>query len=140
MSVSSSSPSPSVAHPTTGNAVSVHSEVMGSSKWSNPARSLFFGNLSYFCSADDLRSLTQPFGISKKCHICRSPNGDSLFYGFVEFEENVNVDFVVQSLNSTLFMGRFIRYVSAFILIFLVSNDIPSLSCLLLFYSYCFLL
>jgi hypothetical protein len=82
---------------------------MNSSKWSNPARSLFFGNLSYFCSADDLRFLTQPFGISKKCHICRSPNGDSLFYGFVEFEENVNVDYIVQSLHNTLFMGRHIR-------------------------------
>lgn len=78
-------------------------------RWSNPTRSIFFGNLSYFCTGDDLRALASPFGVTKKCHICRSPNGDSLFYGFVEFEEDLDVDAVVRSLNNTLFMGRVLR-------------------------------
>ncbi len=80
-----------------------------SSKWSNPTRSIFFGNLSFFCSADDLRSITSPFGEAKKCHICRSPNGDSLFYGFVEFEDDLDIDAIVGVLNNSLFMGRYLR-------------------------------
>ncbi len=91
--------------------VTIDSSKMTSSKWSNPTRSVFFGNLSYFCTAEDLRNICQPFGEIKKSHICRSPNGNSLFYGFVEFEDIVNADDGVQALHNKLFMGRFLRYV-----------------------------
>lgn len=69
---------------------------------------LFVGDLSYFCSDDDLRRLFEPFGPVKSASVRRSSNNESLHYGFVQMNiEDATVAF--HAMQGQKVMGRHLR-------------------------------
>ena len=75
-------------------------------------RRLFVGNLSYFCSKEDLQELFGPFGSIYGIQICKSRSNDPLFYGFVHFTTIPAANAAIEGLHGQLFMGRRIKYVT----------------------------
>lgn len=73
------------------------------------ARTLFVGDLSYFCTDQDLIGLFTPFGPVIKAHVRRGVTGDSLMHGFVAVESPESAQIAIQRLNGYEFMGRNIR-------------------------------
>lgn len=74
-------------------------------------QSLFVGDLSFFCTEDNLRSLFGTYGKISSVEIKRGKFGDSLMHGFVEMESADSAKQALESLNETRYMGRNIRYV-----------------------------
>jgi hypothetical protein len=72
------------------------------------ARTIFAGDLSYFCSEDDLFRFFAPLGRVLNVSIARK-NEASLMYGFVEFESLETAEKIAQEYNGYLFMGRHLR-------------------------------
>jgi RNA recognition motif-containing protein len=72
-------------------------------------KSLFVGDLSFFCSEDDLLQLFRRFGNVKAVEIKRGKFGDSLMHGFVEMESNEAAELAIATLNDFKFMGRRMR-------------------------------
>ncbi len=75
--------------------------------------SIFVGNLSVFCSENDLRSLLSTFGpihdiaikYDSKTSLC-------VGYAFVKFLRRQDAESAIDSLQGRLFMGRSLRYVA----------------------------
>jgi RNA recognition motif-containing protein len=71
---------------------------------------LFVGDLSFFCTEQDLYELFQPFGrvldirIKKSDTKCRS-----LMFGFVKMESPEHAAQASSQLNGKLFMGRHLK-------------------------------
>lgn len=72
-------------------------------------RRLFVGNLSYFCSKEDLQDLFGPFGAIYGIQICKSRSNDPLFYGFVHFTTIPAANAAIEGLHGKLFLGRRIK-------------------------------
>lgn len=75
---------------------------------------VFFGNLSYFCSAQDVHELLLSFVASSRIYsvdVCKTKAHDPLYYGFVHFLDAQTATQVIETLNGRLFMGRQLRYV-----------------------------
>jgi RNA recognition motif-containing protein len=71
---------------------------------------LFLGDLSIFCSENDLFNLFQKFGPIETIEIKRAEkNKPCLAYGFIKFAYRQSAAQAVDAVNDTLFMGRFIR-------------------------------
>ncbi len=71
---------------------------------------IFVGDLSVFCSEDDLSKLFGQYGGLKDVRIIReNKSHQPLFYGFVEFYDHAVAQQAMSSLNGHLFMGRRMR-------------------------------
>lgn len=69
---------------------------------------IFVGDLSYFCSDQDLKQLFQPFGVVKSASVRRSANNESLHYGFVQMKiEDATVAF--HNMQGRKVMGRHLK-------------------------------
>lgn len=73
------------------------------------ARSVFVGDLSFFCTEIDLAAAFSPFGRVLSVEIKRGRFGDSLMHGFVEFESEACTHTVIHHMHGKKFMGRTMR-------------------------------
>lgn len=74
------------------------------------ARTIFVGDLSYFCTENDLYRLFASVGRSI-LHISIARKGEaSLMYGFVELDSLEKAEQVSAEFNGQIFMGRKLRY------------------------------
>jgi RNA recognition motif-containing protein len=74
------------------------------------AKQVFVGDLSCFCTADNLTELFGEFGNVVNADIKTSKCGKPLSYGFITFEETNSVAQAIQSLDGVSFFGRKLRY------------------------------
>eukprot|EP01031_Cornospumella_fuschlensis_P033931 gene33931-41064_t len=72
-------------------------------------RTLFVGDLSYFCTEEDLCRLFRPYGPILTVRVRRGNNGDSLMHGFVALETAEMTRLAIAQLDGQDFMGRHIR-------------------------------
>ncbi len=74
---------------------------------------VFVGDLSYFCTEQDLHQFFAPIGDVVEVRIRWSHEirslGHSLMHGFVKFRTAAEANKAVQSYDNTLFMGRYMR-------------------------------
>lgn len=76
---------------------------------SQSAKSLFVGDLSFFCTELELAAAFSPFGPIASLEIKRGRHGDSLMHGFVEFVSDADAVSAIQEMNGKKFMGRKLR-------------------------------
>lgn len=74
-----------------------------------PKETLFVGDLSFFCSDEDLSRTFSPFGPLGSASVRKSKANEPLHYGFVEVPVE-NVEKAIESLNGTVLLGRRLRY------------------------------
>lgn len=88
-----------------------HNEMSAAILSTNPPRnSLFIGDLSIFCTEDDLRDLFSPFGELLEIKIMKSEDkGRSLSYGFVKFSDPACASRALNELQHKLLHGRNLR-------------------------------
>jgi RNA recognition motif-containing protein len=73
------------------------------------SRSVFVGDLSYFCTEIDLANLFRKYGKIVNIEIKRGRQGDSLMHGFVEYELDVSAQLAIHYLHGFKYMGRKMR-------------------------------
>lgn len=73
-------------------------------------RSVFVGDLSFFCTEIDLANAFSRFGHVITVEIKRGRHGDSLLHGFVEFDNDTAAERAIQFMNGRKWMGRRLRY------------------------------
>lgn len=77
---------------------------------SPPMRTLFVGDLSFFCEDDDLRKLFSGYGQVISVEIKRGKaTGDSLMHGFVEMDSEESAENALNQLRNQKFLGRRMR-------------------------------
>ena len=74
---------------------------------------VFVGDLSYFCTEQDLHNLFTSVGEIvdiriRWSHEIRS-QGHSLMYGFVKFRTAAMANIAIQTYNNIMFMGRYLK-------------------------------
>lgn len=69
-------------------------------------RTVFVGDLSFFCKEVDLMQLFAPLGKISSVEIKRGPNGESLLHAFMKFESEVSAQLAIQGVHGMKFMGR----------------------------------
>lgn len=85
--------------------------VVGSSSSSAAARArtIFVGDLSYFCTEEDLFRLFASAG--NILHVSIARRGEtSLMYGFVELDSMERAERISEEFNGQIYMGRNLRY------------------------------
>lgn len=70
---------------------------------------VFVGNLSFFCTRENLEGLFSPFGSIESVHLCKSKDGEPLYYGFVHFYDPTDAQKAILALNNAYFAGRLLR-------------------------------
>ncbi len=75
------------------------------------ARTIFVGDLSYFCNEDDLFNLFSQFGKILTVRVRRGVTGESLMHGFIAMDTAEAAGLAITGLDGMEFMGRNIRYV-----------------------------
>jgi RNA recognition motif-containing protein len=71
---------------------------------------LFVGDLSYFCTENDIRKLFRPFGPIIQVRVKHGKSGNAnIDYGFVRFAVRESAAQSLHSLNGVMFMGRTLR-------------------------------
>jgi RNA recognition motif-containing protein len=73
-------------------------------------KSLFLGDLSFFCTEMDIRELFAQYGIIMNLEIKRGRHGDSLMHGFLEYDREVSAYKAIKAMNGKKFKGRKMRY------------------------------
>jgi RNA recognition motif-containing protein len=63
------------------------------------AKTLFLGDLSFFCTENDLYRFISPYGQIEEVRIKRSSKGDSLLFGFVRMASAELAHYVIHQLN-----------------------------------------
>jgi RNA-binding protein 23/39 len=77
---------------------------------STPAKQIFIGDISNFCTIDDLKELFIPFGNVVDVDIKKNgKTGKPLSYGFVTFDEVETATETIKVLDGTYFFGRKLR-------------------------------
>jgi RNA recognition motif-containing protein len=76
---------------------------------SEAAKTLFLGDLSYFCTEDDLVLLFSPYGRIMTVRVRRGVTGESLMHGFIAFDSPDSAQRAIQEIDGAEFMGRNIR-------------------------------
>ncbi len=69
-------------------------------------RTIFLGDLSYFCTEDDLVQICALYGTITAVQVRRGTNGKSLLFGLVEYAHPESTRIAFGELNGRLFMGR----------------------------------
>eukprot|EP01031_Cornospumella_fuschlensis_P027844 gene27844-33625_t len=70
---------------------------------------LFLGDLSYFCTEEDIFALFRGYGHILSVQVRRGARGDSLMHGFVTLESSDFARKAIADLDGTDFMGRTLR-------------------------------
>lgn len=99
---------PTESYQETGN---LHTTMTNINNTPSHLEALFVGDLSYFCTDDDLAKLFAPFGPVHKAVVRKSKTNEPLHYGFAEIPLE-NAEKAIQSLNGLSFLGRKLRYVA----------------------------
>jgi RNA recognition motif-containing protein len=73
-------------------------------------KSVFLGDLSFFCTENDIRTVFSTFGMITNLEIKRGRHGDSLMHGFVEFDREVSAYKAIRTMHGKKFKGRKMRY------------------------------
>jgi RNA recognition motif-containing protein len=81
-------------------------------------RTLFLGDLSVYCTEEEIGSFFRSFGIIEKIRIKHATNNKNLSYGFVTFSNRETAERVLQQANGQIFLGRTLRYLKFSIPIF----------------------
>ena len=71
-----------------------------------PVDNVFVGNLSFFCTAEDLMELFQAHVPIRSASIVKTKSGLSSYYGFVYLENDDDASKVAEIFNGKKFMGR----------------------------------
>lgn len=71
-----------------------------------PVDNVFVGNLSFFCTTEDLIELFQAHVPIKSAAIVKTKSGLPSYYGFVYLENDDDASKVVEIFNGKKFMGR----------------------------------
>lgn len=74
-----------------------------------PTKSVFVGDLSFFCTEIELAMAFSPFGEISALEIKRGRYGDSLMHGFVEYTTDIAAQNAIMEMNGKKFMGRKMR-------------------------------
>jgi hypothetical protein len=74
-----------------------------------PSKTLFVGDLSFFCTEKHLYELFHVYGGISSIQIRRGMKGESLQYGFVVFDSCENAHTALVSVDNKEFMGRCIK-------------------------------
>lgn len=72
-------------------------------------KSVFVGDLSFFCTEIDLANAFSRFGHVVTVEIKRGRHGDSLLHGFVEFDNDASAELSIHHMNGRKWMGRTLR-------------------------------
>lgn len=72
-------------------------------------RTIFVGDLSFFCSEVDLGPVFAKIGNIVSLEIKRGRHGGSLMHGFVEYDLEASAQNAIAQLNGQKFMGRCMR-------------------------------
>ena len=72
-------------------------------------RTIFVGDLSYFCTEEDLFNLFSPFGTILTVRVRRGLTGESLMHGFVAFDTPEATRMAIATIDGKEFMGRTIK-------------------------------
>lgn len=75
----------------------------------DPSEIIFVGDLSYFCTRQDLLDLFSQFGPVSSAVVRKSKSNEPLHYGFVELPSTCARK-AVEVLQGTYFLGRKMRY------------------------------
>ena len=79
-------------------------------KSKHPLVELFVGDLSYFCTEEQLRSLFSEYGTVAEARIRRGErNGHSLMHGFVKMTSLGDANRCAEALDDAMYMGRRLR-------------------------------
>jgi RNA recognition motif-containing protein len=73
------------------------------------SRTLFIGDLSYFCTEEDICTLFLPFGQILTVRVRRGVTGESLMHGFIALDTPETALRAITNLDGVEFMGRNIR-------------------------------
>lgn len=76
---------------------------------SDASRTLFIGDLSYFCSEEDLCTLFAPYGRILTVRVRRGVTGESLMHGFIALDTAEAAQRAIVDLDGVEFMGRNMR-------------------------------
>lgn len=88
-----------------------HSDFMPMTS-AGPVRSLFVGDLSYFCTEVELAAAFSKFGPIDNLEIKRGKMGDTLMHGFIDFRSEQDAARAIKEMNGLRFMGRTLRFVA----------------------------
>lgn len=75
------------------------------------SRTLFVGDLSYFCGEEDLCNLFAQFGPILTVRVRRGVTGESLMHGFIALESAEAAQRAISQLDGIEYMGRNMRFV-----------------------------
>ncbi len=73
------------------------------------SKTLFVGDLSYFCTEEDLLSIFSGYGPILTVRVRRGITGDSLMHGFVALASAESAQRAIRDLDGIEFMGRNMR-------------------------------
>lgn len=73
------------------------------------SRTLFIGDLSYFCTEEDLCRVFAAYGPILTVRVRRGVTGDSLMHGFVALNSSEAAVRAIRDLDKIEFMGRNMR-------------------------------
>lgn len=73
---------------------------------SSTGKTIFVGDLSFFCKEIDLMHLFATVGKVSSVEIKRGPNGESLLHAFIKFETEASAQLAIQRIHGIKFMGR----------------------------------
>lgn len=76
---------------------------------SDAFRTLFLGDLSYFCTEEDLCAIFAPFGNISTVRVRRGVTGESLMHGFIALDSHEAAKQAIAELDGKIFMGRSMR-------------------------------
>jgi hypothetical protein len=74
-----------------------------------PTKTLFLGDLSYFCTEDDLFSLFAAYGSVTSIKVQRGVSGEPLLHGYIVFHSPLSARQALLEVDGIAFMGRNIR-------------------------------
>jgi polyadenylate-binding protein len=76
---------------------------------SDAFRTLFLGDLSYFCTEEDLCAVFASYGHISTVRVRRGVTGESLMHGFIALDSHEAAKRAIVDLDGKIFMGRSMR-------------------------------
>jgi RNA recognition motif-containing protein len=76
-----------------------------------PSKTLFLGDLSYFCTEEDIFNLFAQYGPIASIRVQRGVSGEPLLHGYVVFHSPVSARQALMEADGMSFMGRKLRYI-----------------------------
>jgi RNA recognition motif-containing protein len=78
---------------------------------SQTSRTVYVGDLSVYCTEDEICRLFSPFGTIESVSLKKVNEGTNYYlaYGFIKFGTPQSAEASIQALNGILFLGRPLR-------------------------------